>query len=64
MGSEVIPSPIDAYRPGFIAPDVILIELKAQHWPMTMDDMLHVFDYSAAAANPGIRDSNSFVDSR
>ncbi|MBI5568295.1 MAG: pyridoxal-phosphate dependent enzyme [Chloroflexi bacterium] len=41
-------TPIHTYRPDFIVQDAILIELKAQHWPMTRDDMAQIFDYFAA----------------
>jgi threonine dehydratase len=41
-------TPIHTYKPDFIVQDAIIIELKAQHWPMTRDDMAQIFDYFAA----------------
>jgi GxxExxY protein len=38
---------VQKYVPDFIVQDKILIELKAQTWPMTKDDMAQVFDYFA-----------------
>ncbi len=40
-------SPVQKYVPDFIIENVILVELKAQTWPMTRDDMAQVFDYFA-----------------
>jgi GxxExxY protein len=39
---------VHTYKPDFIVQDAILVELKAQTWPMTKDDMAQVFDYFAA----------------
>jgi threonine dehydratase len=41
-------TPIHTYKPDFIVQDAIIVELKAQHWPMTRDDMAQIFDYFAA----------------
>lgn len=41
-------TPVNTYKPDFVVQDVILVELKAQHWPMTKDDMAQIFDYFAA----------------
>ena len=41
-------TPVHTYRPDFIVQDAIVVELKAQHWPMTRDDMAQIFDYFAA----------------
>ncbi len=40
-------SDIQKYIPDFIIEETVLIELKAQTWPMTRDDMAQVFDYFA-----------------
>lgn len=41
-------TPVHTYKPDFIVQDAIIVELKAQRWPMTKDDMAQVFDYFAA----------------
>ncbi|HSD84790.1 MAG TPA: GxxExxY protein, partial [Anaerolineae bacterium] len=41
-------TPVHTYKPDFIVQDTIIVELKAQHWPMTRDDMAQIFDYFAA----------------
>ena len=41
-------TPIHTYKPDFIVQDTILVELKAQQWPMSKDDMAQIFDYFAA----------------
>ncbi len=40
-------TPVHKYVPDFIVQDNIVVELKAQTWPMSNDDMAQVFDYFA-----------------
>lgn len=40
-------SAVQKYVPDFIINDAVIVEIKAQHWPMTRDDMAQVFDYFA-----------------
>jgi threonine dehydratase len=41
-------TPVHKYVPDFIIEEVVVVELKAQHWPMSNDDVAQVFDYFAA----------------
>ena len=40
---------VQKYIPDFIVENIVIVELKAQTWPMTRDDMAQIFDYFAGA---------------